>query len=109
MGSRVHIYFVYILECSDKTLYVGVTNDLDRRLLEHQTGSNPGSYTSKRLPVRLVHFETFQWIQDAIKREKQVKGWSAPKKRALILTDDDLLHRLASCTNSSHHSQKGQV
>ena len=67
---RVHVRFVYIIECNDGTFYVGVTNDLERRFAEHRDGADPGSYTSKRRPVRLAYFEIFQWIEDAIKREK---------------------------------------
>lgn len=96
-------YYVYILECKDGTLYVGVTNDIDRRSAEHRDGIDPGSYTAKRRPVRLVHVEMFQWILDAIAREKQLKGWSALKKRALIRDDEPLLHRLARCGNDTTH------
>ena len=103
MTNRVHVYYVYILECNDGTLYVGVTNDIERRYAEHRDGVGSGSYTSKRLPVRLAYFEIFQWIQDAIKREKQLKGWSAPKKRALMRSDEEMLHQLAACKNTSHH------
>ena len=48
-------YFVYILECSDKTLYVGVTNDYERRLYEHQNGDDKKSYTFRRRPVKLLY------------------------------------------------------
>jgi putative endonuclease len=82
-----HNYFVYILRCSDGKYYVGVTNDVERRFLEHQEGSDPGSFTFQRRPVELVLVEWYQYIQDAIDREKQLKGWSRKKKEALIAGD----------------------
>ncbi len=100
----MHIYYTYIIKCNDGTLYVGVTNDLERRFAEHSSGQDPRSYTSKRRPLRLVHFETFQWVREAIRREEQLKGWSAQKKRALIRSDEDILHQFASCRNHSSHN-----
>lgn len=79
-------YFVYILRCSDASYYTGVTNNLDRRLEEHNSGLIKG-YTSKRLPVNLVFSERFSDINDAIRLEKQLKGWSRKKKEALIAGD----------------------
>ena len=78
------IYFIYILECSDDSFYVGMTNNLQRRLSEHQEGKKPTCYTFNRLPVKLVWFESFSNSIDAIKFEKQLKGWSRRKKIALI-------------------------
>jgi len=69
-------YFVYILASKrNGTLYVGVTNDLTRRVLEHKHGRVPG-FTKKYGVSLLVYFETFDRIEDAIAREKQVKGWN---------------------------------
>lgn len=79
-------YFVYILKCSDASYYTGVTNNLERRLEEHNSGIIKG-YTSKRLPVKLVFSERFSDINDAIRLEKQLKGWSRKKKEALIEGD----------------------
>src|SRR5215212_3685089 len=70
---------------------------------QHRDGLNPGSYTAKRRPVRLAYFEIFEWIQDAIQREKQLKGWSAAKKRALMQSDEEVLHALAACKNTTSH------
>jgi len=84
-------YFTYIFECSDKSFYVGVTNNLERRLLKHKEGKKQPSYTFNRLPVKLVWFETFSNSIDAIKFEKQLKGWSRRKKIALINKDLDKL------------------
>lgn len=101
--SVMRRYFVYFIECSDGTLYVGVTNDVERRFMEHSEGANPSSYTAKRRPLKLVHVEVFQWIQHAIAREKQLKGWSAKKKRALLAGEEATLHLLAMCRNGSSH------
>ena len=84
-------YFVYILLCSDGTYYTGMTNDLERRLIEHQDSLNPESYTSKRLPIELKWHATFKYVNDAIKWEKQIKRWSVKKKEALIEGDYDEL------------------
>ena len=88
-------YFVYILKCSDDSYYTGVTNNLERRIYEHQSGIIKG-YTSKRLPVKLVYSEKFHDINDVIKSEKQIKGWSRKKKEALIAGNFDLLVKLSN-------------
>ena len=92
-------YFVYILECSDESYYTGVTNNIDRRIAEHNSGTIKG-YTSKRLPVKLVFSERFLDINDAIRFEKQVKGWRSNKKEALISGDFDLLVKLSNKKNN---------
>lgn len=77
-------YYVYILtNWSQTTLYTGVTNDLYRRVYEHKRRLIPG-FTSTYHIDRLVHYETFPDIRDAIAREKEIKGWSRRKKDALI-------------------------
>jgi len=88
-------YFVYILKCSDDSYYTGVTNNLEKRINEHQLGIIKG-YTSKRLPVKLVFSERFGDINQAIRFEKQVKGWSRKKKEALINRNFDLLVTLSN-------------
>jgi putative endonuclease len=75
--------WLYILECRDGTYYTGSTNDVERRLFEHQNGLG-ANYTRKRLPVRLVFCQEFSSISDAFYREQQIKNWSQKKKRALI-------------------------
>ena len=80
-------YHVYILRCSDGKYYVGVTNDVDRRVAEHQEGLDPDSFTHERRPVELMLVETFTDIHQAIAREKQLKGWGQKKKEALIAGD----------------------
>jgi putative endonuclease len=90
-----HNYFVYIVECNDKSYYTGVTNDLDRRLWEHNNDFNPLSYTFKRRPVILKYFQRFQDINQAIEFEKQIKGWSRKKKEALFNEDWEAIKRQA--------------
>lgn len=87
-------YFVYILECSDKSYYTGVTNNLEKRLAEHNSGFVKG-YTSTRLPVSLIYSTNFSDINEAIKFEKQLKGWSRKKKEALMRGDFDALVSLS--------------
>jgi len=74
---------MYILECADHSFYVGSTRDLGLRLEQHSAGSVP-SYTSTRLPVRLVYVEEFDHVHEAYAREKQVQGWGRAKRVALI-------------------------
>jgi putative endonuclease len=94
--------YLYILECSDGSFYVGSTQDLPRRFWEHQNGLG-ANYTKKRLPVKLVYAQEFERIDDAFEREKQVQGWSRKKKMALMNSDWDQLHILAECQNESHY------
>jgi putative endonuclease len=77
-------YFVYILTNKyNKVLYVGVTNNLIRRVYEHKNKLISG-FTSKYNVNKLVYYESFQSVFDAIKREKEIKGWKREKKVALI-------------------------
>ena len=75
--------WVYILECADGTYYVGSTNNLERRLWEHQEGLG-AAYTRHRRPVRLTWSADFERVDEAFAFEKRVQGWSRPKRRALI-------------------------
>ena len=80
---KEHQYFVYIV-CSDSgTLYIGMTNSIYRRALEHKRGEIEG-FASKYGCTRLVRYESFDDVHKAIGREKQLKGWSRAKKIALI-------------------------
>ena len=88
-------YFVYILLCSDGSYYTGITNDLERRLDEHNTGFNQNCYTYKRRPLKLVFHEMFTDINQAIAFEKQVKGWRREKKKAIINGDWKALPKLS--------------
>ncbi len=73
----------YMLLCRDGSFYVGITNDLERRVAEHTRGQGP-SYTAKRLPVQLVWSEQLTDQETARKREVELKGWSRRKKLALV-------------------------
>ena len=78
------MYYVYILaNWSDSVLYVGVTNDLARRLYEHKNHLTDG-FTKKYNVHKLVYFEQTNDIRSALEREKQLKGWSRSKKNTLI-------------------------
>ncbi len=90
-----HNYFVYIIECADKSYYTGITNDVDGRVEEHNAGIYPTSYTYSRRPVVIRYFERFQEVKQAIDFEKQVKGWSRKKKEALFIEDWEEIKRLA--------------
>ncbi len=88
-------YIVYILLCNDNSYYTGITNDIDRRLYEHESGLDPKSYTFKRRPVKLLFQEMFNDIHQAIAFEKQIKGWKRTKKEAIINGDWHLLQELS--------------
>ena len=75
-------YFVYILECSDKSLYTGITLNLNKRIKEHFKGAS--KYTRGKLPVKLVYFEKRNDKIDAAKREREIKGWARKKKLVLV-------------------------
>ncbi len=88
-------YYVYILLRSDETYYTGVTDDLETRLLYHQNGYNPESYTYNRRPVEVVFYTEFNDVKHAISFEKQVKGWSRKKKEAIINDEWEKLPNLS--------------
>jgi putative endonuclease len=80
-----HLYYVYILTNKSNTaFYIGVTSELEGRVWQHKEKVYKG-FTSKYQIDKLVYFEEFQWIQDAIAREKQLKGGSRQKKIDLIV------------------------
>ena len=80
---RDHQYFVYIVCSRSGTLYIGMTNSIYRRALEHKRGEIEG-FASKYQCDRLVYYESYEDVHKAIGREKQLKGWSRAKKIALI-------------------------
>lgn len=92
--------YMYILECVDGSFYTGSTWDLERRFWEHQNGLG-ARHTAKRLPVRLVHCEEYDRVDEAFRREKQVQGWTHAKKLALIESNEGALHELAKCLNET--------
>jgi len=76
------MYFVYILECADGSLYTGITTNLERRFEEHKSGKG-GNYTRSRKVKKMVHSEKHPNRSEASKREAEIKKLSAEKKRAL--------------------------
>ena len=80
-------YYVYIMTNNSKTLYTGVTNNLERRVFEHKHGSVKG-FTKKYNIDRLVYYDFCPDINEAIKREKQIKGWLRNRKIELIERDN---------------------
>ena len=77
-------YYVYIVECSDKTLYTGIATDLQRRLQEHNSSQKGAKYTRNRRPVKLMHEEKFEDRSSASKRESAIKKLTREKKLSLI-------------------------
>ncbi len=95
-------YYVYILRCADDSFYTGITNNLERRIFEHQTGFYKGSYTSTRRPITLEGYVEFQNAFKAMRFERQVKKWSRAKKVALCNNEFAELKQLAECRNFTH-------
>lgn len=96
---------MYILLCGNGSYYTGSIKYLQLRLQQHQNGEG-ANHTRKYQPVKLVYFETFDRIDDAFYREKQIQGWGRAKKEALINgapNIDEQLHELAKCLNETSH------
>lgn len=86
LHMRTMFYF-YILRCVDNTLYCGQTNNLNRRMGEHMKNNKKSAkYLRGRKPFRLVYFEQLKTVSEALKREREVKGWKKQKKEELIST-----------------------
>jgi putative endonuclease len=77
-------HFVYILQCADATLYVGATNDLARRVRQHNTSKRGARYTKTRRPVELKYSESYATLGEALRREAQIKRLPRQKKLELI-------------------------
>lgn len=96
MVKNVHQYYVYILaNKKNGTLYIGISNDLERRIAEHKNKQVDG-FTKKYSLDQLVYFETYQYINDAILREKRLKKWKRQWKIDLIEEDNSEWNDLAS-------------
>ncbi len=87
---KYHNYFTYIITNSKRTvIYTGMTNNLEQRLTEHYiNGGNKKSFAGKYNCYYLIYFERFQYVNQAIAREKQIKGWIREKKIALINSEN---------------------
>ena len=102
-------YFVYILECVDGSYYTGSTGDIDKRLWEHEQGVMPSSYTYSRRPVKLLWTsEETNRFSEALKWERQIKGWSHAKKQALIRNDFDVIHEIVKAERKQREKNKKQ-
>jgi putative endonuclease len=90
-----HVYSVYILASRSRTLYTGVTGNLDKRMIEHRRGLVPG-FTTRYQVFRLVHLEHFANVSEAIARETEIKAWRREKKIRLIERDNPTWADLAT-------------
>ena len=90
------IAYVYILASTYKRLYIGVTSEIELRIKQHKECRFPGSFTSRYRIDRLVHFERFAMIEEAIAREKQLKTWSRIRKVQLIVENNPVWRDLSA-------------
>jgi predicted GIY-YIG superfamily endonuclease len=101
-------YIVYILLCSDGSYYTGSTDDIQRRLYEHQEGLSPTAYTFRRRPVKLVWTEEVATLDEALLHEHQIKGWSRAKKEALIRGDFQAIHEIVKDERKRREREKNK-
>jgi putative endonuclease len=101
-------YSVYIIASRSRNLYVGVTNNLGRRLIEHRDGLAPG-FTKRYRIFRLVYYEVFGDIRAAIAREKEIKGWRREKKLWLINRDNPCWEDLAQRVADERAAEKRRI
>ena len=85
--NRLYNFYIYIVASSSKTLYIGLTNSLQRRIFEHKEKLIDG-FSKKYSCESLVYYEHYDYIEDAINREKQLKKWNRNKKIKLIEKDN---------------------
>ena len=78
------MYYVYLLQCGDRSIYTGITTDVERRFKEHQSGIG-GKYTRAKKAVKVLYTERFKTRSEASKREAELKRWSRKKKLSLVL------------------------
>ena len=100
-------YYVYILTCADNSFYIGMTNNLERRLKDHSEGVDSKSYTFNRRPVIMSASFEFNNVFYAISFEKQIKRWSRAKKEALSKGDYELLRELSKRYGDMRKSDDG--
>jgi len=87
-------YFLYIVECADRTLYTGITTDITRRIAEHNSGEKGAKYTRNRRPVRVVYLQEFLDRSSASKEEYRIKKLSRKEKKRLISSYEQKLSNL---------------
>ena len=88
-------FWVYILRCADGSYYTGHTDNLEKRIGEHNAGAIASCYTFKRRPLKLVFAQDFSTREEALASEQQIKGWSRKKKEAMVRGDWAEVSRLA--------------
>ena len=88
-------FHVYILRCADGSYYTGHTDNLEKRMAEHQAGAIPGCYTHDKRPVHLSFAQNFPTREEALASEMQIKRWSRAKKEALMANDWGRLQQLS--------------
>ena len=92
-----------MLQCSDNSFYIGLTNNPEERFCAHQDGTYANAYTKTRRPVQLVYLAEFHDVFEVIAWERRIKRWSRKKKEALIARDSGKLHVYSRCMNASHY------
>jgi predicted GIY-YIG superfamily endonuclease len=100
-------FFAYMLRCADDSYYVGHSDDLEKRVLEHSEGGKC-SYTESRRPVQLIWSQEFSTREEALAAELQIKKWSRAKKRALASGDWKALSQAAKKGNWAGYRQRRQ-
>ncbi|MEK7597913.1 MAG: GIY-YIG nuclease family protein [Patescibacteria group bacterium] len=78
------MYFIYLLRCSDNSLYCGQTKNLKRRVKEHNSIDSKSKYTRSRRPVKLVYFEKYKTVNEVLKREFEIKKMTKIQKEKLV-------------------------
>lgn len=79
------MFYFYILRCKDNSLYSGQTNDLEKRVKEHESNDTKSAkYTRTRRPVKLVYFESFSSRVESMRREREVKSWKKKRKEKMV-------------------------
>jgi len=102
-------YRVYILLCSDGSYYTGSAADVEKHLWQHQEGVSKEAYTYARRPVKLIWCsEEVDRYSDALRFEKQIKGWSRAKKEALIQNDFDAIHQIVKNERERREKKKAE-
>lgn len=91
------MYYVYLLECADKSIYTGITTDVARRFAEHKAGT-ASHYTRAKKAKKILYTESAKDRSVALRREAEIKRWARPKKMSLIRASRHVSHRTASGT-----------
>ena len=96
-------YYVYMIKCKDDSIYIALTNDLERRICEHNNGTNTSSYAYKRRPVKLIFNQKFIQFEQAERFEEKIKKWSRKKKLSLASGNFKMLKKYSESKNVSSH------